>query len=306
MKLTKSKQFLADAIHASGNGWPDGASWACQSKTTYYIYFATGSTKPIRSCYGYRVCSGGIFLNEHTIRHDKLNQNWHQTVLSREEYFSAYPAEPVVEPVTDADGWIEWSGGECPVAEGDRVDFVGLNYYGSDRLAGVLDWGNITQYRLHKPAPAEKLSPETVVDAKSASMSESIEDCVRKPTIEQLAADYRARNDFAGRLQQYADEAKADAEAKLAELVEAGKALGLDVMPITIKQEPEPVITDWRKLQIGDVIKCIGDAWVGAFEGKEATVVELECDDYKYEHRIHAEIGSVRDWGCDFEFIRRP
>lgn len=48
-----------------------------------------------------------------------------------------------------------------------------------------------------------------------------------KPTIEQLAADYRNRKDFADRKQQEADAAKADAEAKLAELVAAGKALGL-------------------------------------------------------------------------------
>ena len=48
-----------------------------------------------------------------------------------------------------------------------------------------------------------------------------------KPTIEQLAADYRNRKDYADRKQQEADAAKADAEAKLAELVAAGKALGL-------------------------------------------------------------------------------
>ena len=50
-----------------------------------------------------------------------------------------------------------------------------------------------------------------------------------KPTIEQLAADYRNAKDYAERKQQEADAAKADAEAKLAELVAAGKALGLDI-----------------------------------------------------------------------------
>ena len=47
------------------------------------------------------------------------------------------------------------------------------------------------------------------------------------PTIEQLAADYRNAKGYANRKQQEADDAKADADAKLAELVAAGKVLGL-------------------------------------------------------------------------------
>ena len=69
-----------------------------------------------------------------------------------------------------------------------------------------------------------------------------------KPTIEQLAADYRNAKDYADRKQQEAD-------AKLAELVAAGKALGL-VLSVT-DTGPELVITDWRDLLVGDRI------WVG-------------------------------------------
>jgi hypothetical protein len=72
-----------------------------------------------------------------------------------------------------------------------------------------------------------------------------------------LAADYRNTKDYAERKQQEADDAKADAEAKLAELVEAGKAIDIDVSPITVKKEPDLVITDWRDLQVCDRI------WVG-------------------------------------------
>ena len=70
--------------------------------------------------------------------------NWHQTILSRDEYFFLYPVS--------------------------------------------------------------KTAPEPVAEA--------------KPTIEQMAADYRNRKDYADRKQQ-------EAEAKLAELVAAGRALGL-------------------------------------------------------------------------------
>ena len=48
-----------------------------------------------------------------------------------------------------------------------------------------------------------------------------------KPTIEQLAADYRNAKDYAYRKQQEADTAKVNAEAKLTKLVAAGKVLGL-------------------------------------------------------------------------------
>ena len=59
------------------------------------------------------------------------------------------------------------------------------------------------------------------------SVMRSIPEPSDNPTIEQLAADYRNAKDYAERKQQEADAAKADADARLAELVAAGKVLGL-------------------------------------------------------------------------------
>lgn len=40
----------------------------------------------------------------------------------------------------DADGWIEWSGGECPVAHGTSVDVLHADgEYFADHKAGVHD-----------------------------------------------------------------------------------------------------------------------------------------------------------------------
>lgn len=63
------------------------------------------------------------------------------------------------------DGWIEWSGGECPVDEGTLVDvwhFDGEVFYGANAFAfgPAYDWshetphknGDIIAYRLHRPA----------------------------------------------------------------------------------------------------------------------------------------------------------
>lgn len=59
------------------------------------------------------------------------------------------------------------------------------------------------------------------------SVMRSIPEPGDKPTIEQLVSAYRNAKDYADRKQQEADDAKADAEAKLAELVAAGEELGL-------------------------------------------------------------------------------
>lgn len=58
-----------------------------------------------------------------------------------------------------------------------------------------------------------------------------------KPTIEQLAADYRNAKDYAERKQREADAAKADADARLKALEIAAEDLGFKIEPITTKQD---------------------------------------------------------------------
>lgn len=153
MKISNSKKQLAKIIHENG-GWRDGYGFAAQDKDGEVFGFGEkpvlGASREVWAPAGRTdlLCTGP------TIR------GWHQTILSREEYFHLYPVAEPVKVVVE----------------------------------------NATTCHL------------TVTD---------------KPTIEQLAADYRNRKDYADRKQQEADAAKADAEAKLAELVAAGKAHGL-------------------------------------------------------------------------------
>ena len=126
------------------------------------------------------------------------------------------------------------------------------------------------------------------------------------PSIEQRAADYRNAKDYADRKQQEADAAKADAEAKRAELVAAGTALGL-VLSVA-GAEPELVITDWRDLQLGDVIEYV-DGDIKDKIGMTGPVVELAKDDsdgmpvlLKCDNgRRNGCLGWPRKW----RFIRR-
>ncbi|MGL4756538.1 MAG: hypothetical protein ACRCXB_29635, partial [Aeromonadaceae bacterium] len=79
--------------------------------------------------------------------------------------------------------------------------------------------------------------------------------------IEQLAADYRNAKDYADRKQGEADAAKAGAEAKLAELVAAGKALGL--------------VLSVAGVELGSQIRCFRNEKLG-LNPKYSDAVRLE------------------------------
>lgn len=226
MKISNSKKQLAEIIHENG-GWKKG-NYAIQDKDDKCVWFMS---EPEGRPQGRAFWPG---CKSDRIRHGALIPNWHQTILSRDEYFHLYPAP--VEVVFE----------------------------------------NKTTCHL----------TVTVTD---------------KPVIEQLAADYRNAKDYAGRKQQEADAAKADAEAKLAELVAAGTALGL-VLSVA-GPEPELVITDWRDLQLGDII------WWGGDEDNAPGEYEVEqLEDADYDGYLTIAVGSywVHYESDEWRFIRRP
>lgn len=175
MKISNSKKQLAKIILENG-GWLGGV-FSVQNGEHGRISFS--ENKPSRHGRKSWTAEGGF---QFKIEVCKPAKNWHQTILSRDEYLHLYPAPVKV------------------VVE------------------------NKTTCHL------------TVTD---------------KPTIEQLAADYRNRKDYAARKQQEADAAKADAEAKLAELVAAGKALGLVLSVTGVGFESEFQIRCFRNEKLG-------------------------------------------------------
>lgn len=99
------------------------------------------------------------------IRHPEswANEGWHYEVV---KYRILGPI--VDQKLPDTDGWIEWHGGECPVAEGALVDVKFRNgriengtpageYNGSYSRMQAIDWSHnrfqsdIIAYRLSKP-----------------------------------------------------------------------------------------------------------------------------------------------------------
>lgn len=287
MKLSKSKLALAKVINENG-GWHDNDTWLFSTQSgDGVLKFWESKPKALKGC----VCtewSGGCRLN---FALSGVIKNWHQTILSREEYYQAYPK-------ADADGWIEWSGAaKSPVSKGVAVDVKMKN--GTQHFGQLIDdecwgdhWGDasIIAYRQHK----QDVKPEFC-----ESVMRSIPDPATKPTIEQLAQDYRNKLDSANRKQQEADDAKADADAALVELERAGEALGLLIG--IVKPEPELAITDWRDLRVGDEIECVG-------YGHPHTIGVVEMfDEISVDQNI-----SVRhqngdaSWPRLWKFIRRP
>jgi hypothetical protein len=91
---------------------------------------------------------------------DDLRKVIHYAELALEDQYGQSVAdalETITVPTCD-DGWIEWKGGECPVAEGAVVKYI--NGFGRHYAeAGELDWGhdpdlndkyNIIKYRVVK------------------------------------------------------------------------------------------------------------------------------------------------------------
>ena len=134
-----------------------------------------------------------------------------------------------------------WRDGECAAQDGDglvggygsKPEWNSLSkYWWREAFGGWFLANKIKNHHQTVLSRAEYFHLYPAADAKPEfceSVMGSIPEPIAKPTIEQLAADYRNAKDYADRKQEEADAAKADADAKLAELVAAGTALGLDI-----------------------------------------------------------------------------
>lgn len=314
MKLSKSKLALAKVINENGGWVDDSANWAVQPKHgDGDIWFSNCDNKPYRNegRNGFAFDGRGLWLDD-VIKHNNLHQNWHQCVLSREEYYQAYPK-------ADADGWIEWKGGECPITSNELADIKWSDGFEcvaakpiSFRWSFIDGFSNIIAYRLHKPEVKPEFcesvthdipEPESI-DGLLAKVTEENkhQHADAKPTIEQLAQDYRNKLDFAKRKQQEADDAKADADERLKTLELAGEAIGLLVSPITAKQWPELVIA----VQVGDEVECIkSNVNPGKYMGRIGTVSSVDVDDTSTPYLVDFD-GEAKIWCHEVKFIRRP
>ncbi len=236
-------------------------------------------------------------------------KNHHQTVLSSEEYFHLHPAQ-------DADGWIEWKGGECPV----DVDALVCCKWRSGKAsitayrAGSLSWrhnGNaadVIAYRLHEPEQVETVEYNYLGAVYTGPVkSEFVVD--EKPTLDQLLQDWRNADDFAKRKQAEADEAAAMRDERWQAVQDRAGEFNVTVWRCDgMVDESELVITDWRNLLVGDIVEIVGsenERWL-RFKGVELFVSRTGASECGLVFRSH----DGDEWGhggnTNWRFIRRP
>ncbi|HFQ6936272.1 TPA: hypothetical protein ACHSNL_001888 [Klebsiella variicola] len=143
-------------------GWPDGAVFVAQEEGGELWSF---TSKPQKDC-------DDEWMDEsHGGYHTKVGKlreasDHDISTITREQYEAALAAKN--------DGWIEWGGGECPVAPGTIVDYVMQDGSESERPeeASALRWDfcvktepyAIIAYRLHQPQGAAQPKADEEAD----------------------------------------------------------------------------------------------------------------------------------------------
>lgn len=149
----------------------------------------------------------------------------------------------------------------------------------------------------------DKLSSEAVSAAKIALMSDSIEELVRKPTIEQLAADYRNKLDCANRKQDEADKANMESDAALSQLEDAIAAIGFVITPLAAtEKEPELVAA----VKVGDQVECVeSNIKRDKYNGMVGRMHFIDESDTSTPYLVDFG-GAEKIWCHEVKFIRRP
>lgn len=90
---TPKKKHLIELMIEEGVEWPDGAEYAAQDKDCQNVHFY--KTKPLKGCDTYWSASGCIAYSG--IQLQSLCRNWHQTIVTRDQYAEAVAASGGVE-----------------------------------------------------------------------------------------------------------------------------------------------------------------------------------------------------------------
>lgn len=171
---------LIDMLVEDGlNGWqwPDGVKCITQDNgSSIYKGVAFGYHKaPYLKKNIWLANNGTGHADAKIKKYDVVAEDWDTAIITREQYEAALSAKN--------EGWIEWSGGECPVPRGTLIDVKYLcgdvnrhikagepDSSGSIDTAFAIRWSklgaeyDIIAYRLHKPQEAEQAKADEEAD----------------------------------------------------------------------------------------------------------------------------------------------
>ena len=238
---TPKKKHLIELMIEAGVKWPDGAEYAAQDKDEWLAFY---TRKPYREIGKVTWSSNGCYVANSMKKLDLLCRNWHQTIVTREQYEEA------------------------------------------------LDDAAMTPAVQQETQPAQEYCASVMRQ-------------MPNETIESLLVEIKAKREEH-------DALVASAEAMALEIASIEQQVndklneyGFSMSPFAASSEPEqPVITDWRDLQIGDVIEYAdgGQEWSIGMEG---TVSEFDAIDDYQQVKIEFVDGST-GWPSRWRFIRRP
>ena len=179
-----------------------------------------------------------------------------------------------------AGGWIAWGGGECPVAEGVRVDAkfrnneIAMNCeagtHKSDHGTMCAQiWthddhpGDIIAYRLHKPEQASVEAIEAGIAAADAGKVKPIAEV--KSMYEYNPIHTRDRILEIDRTTEALEEERVALVQRLADE-------GFVLARVDGKVAPVEDMSDWRNWEAGDIIEMIGDGWADLSQDGEYVI----------------------------------
>lgn len=231
-------QILVEELPKNG-GWPEGVEAMAQDADGAVQNYSDTRDIRINDEFAHGssriACSYSIESGECEVSTDRLT-----AIITREQYEAALAEKqnplPWDEEKTDADGWIDWAGGECPVEEGTLVDVryrcgrenhhvsagIVCDMGGSDSDCCAEDWSHdnsthdIIAYRLHQPQEANSRANDERLATDLVSVG-----LVQKP-IDDACRVEADLNDCIGQPQE-------DIKAIRAEMLEVLDGTGLEV-----------------------------------------------------------------------------
>lgn len=208
-----------------------------------------------------------------------------------------------------------WRDGEFAAQDGDGlVGWYGskpewnslVKYWWCETSGGRLLVNKIKNHHQTVLSRVEYFHLYPVPDAKPElceSVMRSIPEPTAKPTIEQLAADYRNKLDYANRKQDEADKANMESDAALSQLEDAIAAIGFVITPLAAtEKEPELVAA----VKVGDQVECVeSNIKRDKYNGMVGRVHFIDESDTSTPYLVDFG-GAEKIWCHEVKFIRRP
>ena len=281
--------------------WPVGAKFAVQDDDGA-LKWSFHDELPKWGC-GSGVWHRGKGSSDPEYGRIELADDYETCIILKEEY-------------QEAGGWIEWSGGDCPVEKDQMIEYRMRSAGQDTTISGNLRWnhnlhgtgeetlGDIIAYRLCPSMEKQQTSEAGVAVEASENITDTVPEVVSQTLEDKLKVIQEVRETIANTKVELQTQ-----EETLKSLI-AEVNTQMQVYGFTLQEQNntesvqagQPVITRWWELQKGDVIIARGREWNWNNKDKELVVEQVEDQDYPENLRIKAS----GDCGKDFDFVRRP